>query len=88
MSESILCTNGRICRQSAFPSQTGARAAWYWLKGRIEERGGTHLPVVAKDDKLLCERAEIMVGSKLSRRYFTDATLLSAMTEVVLVCAG
>lgn len=40
------------------------------------------LPVVAKGDTLLCERGEVVEKQTQPPRYFTDATLLSAMTGI------
>lgn len=51
-------------------------------KERDEENDGTPLPVVAKDDELLCEKGEVVERQTQPPRYFTDATLLSAMTGI------
>jgi len=40
------------------------------------------LPVVAKDDELLCERGEVVERQTQPPRPFTDASLLSAMTGI------
>lgn len=62
-----------------------AEAGWRTLLGskeRDEENEGAPLPVVAKDDELLCERGEIVERQTQPPRPFTDATLLSAMTGI------
>ncbi|MFP9228506.1 DNA topoisomerase III [Pectobacterium cacticida] len=62
-----------------------AEAGWRTLLGgkeRDEENEGTPLPVVAKGDALLCERAEVVERQTQPPRPFTDATLLSAMTGI------
>jgi DNA topoisomerase-3 len=51
-------------------------------KERDEENDGTPLPVVAKDDELLCEKGEVVERQTQPPRHFTDATLLSAMTGI------
>ncbi len=48
-----------------------AEAGWRTLLGskeRDEENDGTPLPVVAKGDELLCEKGEVVVSGKPSRR--------------------
>lgn len=62
-----------------------AEAGWRTLLGnkeRDEENDGTPLPVVAKDDELLCEKGEVVERQTQPPRHFTDATLLSAMTGI------
>ncbi len=62
-----------------------AEAGWRTLLGskeRDEENDGTPLPVVAKDDTLLCERGEVVERQTQPPRPFTDASLLSAMTGI------
>ncbi|AUH00824.1 DNA topoisomerase III [Pectobacteriaceae bacterium CE70] len=62
-----------------------AEAGWRTLLGgkeRDEENEGMPLPVVAKDDELLCERGEVVARETQPPRHFTDATLLSAMTGI------
>lgn len=49
-------------------------------KERDEENDGTPLPVVAKDDELLCEKGEVVERQTSLRHFNGDATLLSAMT--------
>jgi DNA topoisomerase-3 len=71
----------QVYRQSAFPRGSG----WRTLLGnkeRDEENDGTPLPVVAKDDELLCEKGEVVERQTQPPRHFTDATLLSAMTGI------
>ncbi|MWL74243.1 DNA topoisomerase III, partial [Escherichia coli] len=51
-------------------------------KERDEENDGTPLPVVAKEDELLCEKGEVVERQTQPPRHFTDATLLSAMTGI------
>ncbi|MCP1065830.1 DNA topoisomerase III [Serratia symbiotica] len=60
-------------------------AGWRTLLGnkeRDEENEGAPLPVVAKDDALLCERGEVVDRQTQPPRPFTDASLLSAMTGI------
>ncbi|MDT8205763.1 MULTISPECIES: DNA topoisomerase III [Serratia] len=62
-----------------------AEAGWRTLLGskeRDEENEGAPLPVVAKDDELLCERGEVVERQTQPPRPFTDASLLSAMTGI------
>lgn len=62
-----------------------AEAGWRTLLGnkeRDEDNDGTPLPVVAKDDELLCEKGEVVERQTQPPRHFTDATLLSAMTGI------
>jgi len=62
-----------------------AEAGWRTLLGskeRDDDNEGSPLPVVAKDDVLLCERGEVVERQTQPPRHFTDATLLSAMTGI------
>lgn len=62
-----------------------AEAGWRTLLGskeRDEENEGTPLPVVSKDDKLLCEKGEVVERQTQPPRPFTDGSLLSAMTGI------
>lgn len=62
-----------------------AEAGWRTLLGtkeRDEENDGTPLPVVAKGDELLCEKAEVVERQTQPPKSFTDASLLSAMTGI------
>jgi len=62
-----------------------AEAGWRTLLGskeRDEENDGTPLPVVKKDDELLCEKGEVVERQTQPPRHFTDATILSAMTGI------
>ena len=73
--------NGKFIAKARFLAEAG----WRTLLGnkeRDEENDGTPLPVVAKDDELLCEKGEVMERQTQPPRYFTDATLLSAMTGI------
>ncbi|BCU55921.1 DNA topoisomerase III [Enterobacter kobei] len=73
--------NGKFIAKARFLAEAG----WRTLLGnkeRDEENDGTPLPVVAKDDELLCEKGEVVERQTQPPRYFTDATLLSAMTGI------
>lgn len=73
--------NGKFIAKARFLTEAG----WRTLLGnkeRDEENDGTPLPVVAKDDELLCEKGEVVERQTQPPRYFTDATLLSAMTGI------
>lgn len=62
-----------------------AEAGWRTLLGgkeRDEENEGTPLPVVKKDDELLCENGEVVERQTQPPRPFTDGSLLSAMTGI------
>ncbi|KGD73146.1 DNA topoisomerase III [Tatumella morbirosei] len=62
-----------------------AIAGWRVLLGakeRDEENDGTPLPEVKKGQQLLCEKGEVVEKKTQPPRYFTDATLLSAMTGI------
>ncbi|WJV55796.1 DNA topoisomerase III [Prodigiosinella aquatilis] len=72
---------GRFVAKARFLAEAG----WRTLLGgkeRDEENEGMPLPVVAKDDELLCERGEVVARETQPPRHFTDATLLSAMTGI------
>ena len=72
---------GRFIAKARFLAEAGWRAL-LGSKERDEENDGTPLPVVAKDDVLLCENGEIAAKQTQPPRPFTDATLLSAMTGI------
>ncbi|OOH91824.1 DNA topoisomerase III [Pasteurellaceae bacterium 15-036681] len=59
-------------------------AGWKALLGKedSDEVLEPLLPVVKKDQQLLCENGEIQSKKTQPPRYFTDATLLSAMTGI------
>ncbi|OQV66694.1 hypothetical protein AK51_02845 [Serratia nematodiphila DZ0503SBS1] len=71
----------QIYRQGAIPGGSGWRTL-LGSKERDEENEGAPLPVVAKDDELLCERGEVVERQTQPPRPFTDASLLSAMTGI------
>ncbi|AVL82247.1 DNA topoisomerase III [Klebsiella oxytoca] len=73
--------NGKFVAKARFLAEAG----WRTLLGnkeRDEENDGMPLPVVAKDDELLCEKGEVVERQTQPPRHFTDATLLSAMTGI------
>ncbi len=72
---------GKFIAKARFLAEAGWRAL-LGSKERDEENEGTPLPVVAKDDALLCERGEVVEKQTQPPRPFTDATLLSAMTGI------
>ncbi|MDJ0088441.1 DNA topoisomerase III [Pantoea allii] len=72
---------GKFVAKARFLAEAGWRAL-LGGKERDEENDGTPLPVVAKDDELLCERGEVLAKQTQPPRHFTDATLLSAMTGI------
>ncbi|HAB25059.1 MAG TPA: DNA topoisomerase III [Pantoea sp.] len=72
---------GKFVAKARFLAEAGWRAL-LGSKERDEENDGTPLPVVAKDDELLCERGEVLSKQTQPPRPFTDATLLSAMTGI------
>ncbi len=72
---------GKFIAKARFLAEAGWRAL-LGSKERDEENDGTPLPVVAKDDMLLCERGEVVEKQTQPPRHFTDATLLSAMTGI------
>jgi len=72
---------GKFVAKARFLAEAGWRAL-LGGKERDEENDGTPLPVVAKDDALLCERGEVLAKQTQPPRHFTDATLLSAMTGI------
>ncbi|MGP2443665.1 DNA topoisomerase III [Pantoea ananatis] len=72
---------GKFVAKARFLAEAGWRAL-LGGKERDEENDGMPLPVVAKDDELLCERGEVLAKQTQPPRHFTDATLLSAMTGI------
>ena len=72
---------GKFVAKARFLAEAGWRAL-LGGKERDEENDGTPLPVVAKDDELLCEQGEVLAKQTQPPRPFTDATLLSAMTGI------
>lgn len=72
---------GKFVAKARFLAEAGWRAL-LGSKERDEENDGTPLPVVAKNDALLCERGEVVEKQTQPPRPFTDATLLSAMTGI------
>jgi len=72
---------GKFVAKARFLAEAGWRAL-LGGKERDEENDGTPLPVVAKDDAMLCERGEVLAKQTQPPRHFTDATLLSAMTGI------
>ncbi|MCZ4058310.1 DNA topoisomerase III [Pantoea sp. LMR881] len=72
---------GKFVAKARFLAEAGWRAL-LGSKERDEENDGMPLPVVAKDDELLCERGEVLAKQTQPPRPFTDATLLSAMTGI------
>lgn len=72
---------GKFVAKARFLAEAGWRAL-LGSKERDEENDGTPLPVVAKEDELLCERGEVLAKQTQPPRPFTDATLLSAMTGI------
>ncbi|RKR64889.1 DNA topoisomerase-3 [Yokenella regensburgei] len=73
--------NGKFIAKARFLAEAGWRTL-LGAKERDEENDGTPLPVVAKDDTLLCEKGEVVERQTQPPRHFTDATLLSAMTGI------
>ena len=73
--------NGKFVAKARFLAEAGWRTL-LGSKERDEENDGTPLPVVAKDDELLCEKGEVVERQTQPPRHFTDATLLSAMTGI------
>ena len=65
-------------------ARTLTSAGWKTLLGKEdgEETAAPPLPVVKKGDQLHCESGEIVGKKTQPPRYFTDATLLSAMTGI------
>lgn len=72
---------GKFVAKARFLAEAGWRAL-LGSKERDEDNDGTPLPVVAKDDELLCERGEVVSKQTQPPRPFTDATILSAMTGI------
>ena len=64
---------GKFVAKARFLAEAGWRAL-LGSKERDEENDGTPLPVVAKDDELLCERGEVLSKQTQPPRPFTDAT--------------
>lgn len=77
----LIIDGGKFQAKARFLAEAGWRAL-LGAKERDEENDGTPLPVVAKGDNLLCERGEVVARQTQPPRYFTDATLLSAMTGI------
>jgi DNA topoisomerase-3 len=72
---------GKFIAKARFLSEAG----WRTLLGSKEldeDNEGTPLPVLAKGDELLCEKAEVVERQTQPPKPFTDATLLSAMTGI------
>lgn len=59
-------------------------AGWKALLGKEDNTENLEplLPVVKKDQQLWCEKGEVVSKKTQPPRYFTDATLLSAMTGI------
>ncbi|MDG6882607.1 DNA topoisomerase 3 [Phocoenobacter uteri] len=59
-------------------------AGWKELLGKedSEQQTETALPVVKKSQQLHCEKGEVVSKKTTPPRYFSDATLLSAMTGI------
>lgn len=72
---------GKFVAKARFLAEAGWRAL-LGSKERDEENDGMPLPVVAKEDELLCERGEVLAKQTQPPRPFTDATILSAMTGI------
>ncbi|NIG98113.1 MAG: DNA topoisomerase III [Serratia symbiotica] len=72
---------GKFVAKARFLAEAGWRAL-LGSKERDEENERAPLPVVAKDDALLCERGEVVDRQTQPPRPFTDASLLSAMTGI------
>ncbi|NIH15605.1 DNA topoisomerase III [Serratia symbiotica] len=74
-------SGGKFVAKARFLADAGWRAL-LGSKECDEEHEGAPLPVVAKDDTLLCERGEVVDRQTQPPRPFTDASLLSAMTGI------
>lgn len=74
-------TGGKFVAKARFLAIAGWRVL-LGSKERDEENDGTPLPEVSQGDVLLCERGEVVDKKTQPQRYFTDATLLSAMTGI------
>ncbi|MCW2478963.1 DNA topoisomerase III [Candidatus Symbiopectobacterium sp. NZEC135] len=72
---------GKFIAKARFLADAGWRAL-LGAKERDDENDGLPLPVVAKEDVLLCEKGEVVERQTQPPRPFTDATLLSAMTGI------
>lgn len=77
----LTIAGGQFVAKARFLAEAGWRAL-LGNKERDEENEGAPLPVVAKGDVLLCERAEIVERQTQPPKPFTDASLLSAMTGI------
>lgn len=73
--------NGKFIAKARFLAEAGWRTL-LGSKERDEENDGMPLPVVAKNDQLLCDKGEVVARQTQPPRPFTDATLLSAMTGI------
>ena len=74
-------TGGKFVAKARFLAEAGWRVL-LGSKERDEENDGTPLPEVSRGDELLCEHGEVVDKKTQPPRYFTDATLLSAMTGI------
>ncbi|WP_294906443.1 DNA topoisomerase III [Tatumella sp. UBA2305] len=72
---------GKFVAKARFLSVSGWRVL-LGAKERDEENDGTPLPEVKKGQQLLSEKGEVVEKKTQPPRYFTDATLLSAMTGI------
>ena len=72
---------GKFVAKARFLAVSGWRVL-LGAKERDEENDGTPLPEVKKGQQLLCEKGEVVEKKTQPPRYFTDATLLSAMTGI------
>lgn len=72
---------GKFVAKARFLAVSGWRVL-LGAKERDEENDGTPLPEVKKGQELLCEQGEVLEKKTQPPRYFTDATLLSAMTGI------
>lgn len=72
---------GKFIAKARFLAEAGWRVV-LGNKERDAENDGMPLPVVSKNDELLCENGEVVERQTQPPRPFTDATLLSAMTGI------
>lgn len=72
---------GKFIAKARFLAEAGWRVV-LGNKERDAENDGMPLPVVSKNDELLCEKGEVVERQTQPPRPFTDATLLSAMTGI------